>query len=250
MAGTALRRRLSWQGATLTARVRETDRAATLHLELDGWAGHRAGQHVDVRLTAPDGYSTQRSYSIASAPAPGALDLTVQEVDDGEVSPFLARDLAIGDAVELRGPIGGWFVYDPPAAPEPAGERPVLLLAGGSGVVPLMSMIRARGAAGDRTPFRLVYYARSAADTLYADELTRRTDAGLECALIHTRVSTPGAARPAGRITADDLVRFGWGVEDRPRLYVCGPTAFVEVAARLLTDAGHPADQIRTERFG
>ncbi len=238
--------RLRWRTARLVDARDETATARTLAFAVEGWAGHRAGQHVDVRLTAEDGYSAQRSYSIASAVAADLVELTVQVVDDGEVSTFLARDLALGDPVELRGPVGGWFVWD-------AGQgEPVLLVAGGSGVVPLMSMIRSRQAVGSRVPFRLVYSARSPAEVIYADELRRRQrdDAGLDVALLFTRRATEGSTRRPGRVTPADLAAHGWPADLSPTCYVCGPTGFVETAADLLLGLGHAAERIRTERFG
>jgi ferredoxin-NADP reductase len=230
--------------ARLRERREETPTARTLLFDAPGWPGHLAGQHVDIRLTAEDGYSAQRSYSLAAAPDGEHVELTVQILRDGEVSPFLADDLAIGDPVEVRGPVGGWFVWTP------AVTAPVLLVAGGSGIVPLMAMIRARALAADRVPFRLIYSARSPTDVYYAGELRRRTrdDAGLDVALIYTRAESEN--RPAGRITAADLAAAGWPAGFTPRCYVCGPTPFVETVADLLVDAGHDPDSIRAERYG
>ncbi|XGX79203.1 2-halobenzoate 1,2-dioxygenase electron transfer component [Terrabacter sp. BE26] len=216
----------------------------TLGLEVDGWPGHLPGQHVDVRLTAPDGYTATRSYSVAAPQDGDHVELTVQRVPDGEVSTFLADGLTVGDAVRLRGPVGGWFVW----RPEQPG--PVLLVAGGSGVVPLMAMLRARARAGG-PPFRLVYSLRSPDDLLYRDELARlATLPGLDVRLVHTRKAPEGDARPAGRLRADDLSAPGWTPADAPTCYVCGPTGFVESAADLLVALGHEPDRIRTERFG
>jgi len=214
-------------------------------LEVDEWAGHLAGQHVDVRLTSQDGYQAARSYSLA-APADGArLEITVQRVAGGEVSPFLADELAIGDRVEVRGPLGGWFVW------RPDDRSPVLLVAGGSGVVPLMAMIRAR-AGTSRAPFRLVYSVRTPADRIYAAELRRRAaeDGGLDVAYVFTREAPEDSPRPPARIHADDLAAHGWPPDFEPTCYVCGPTPLVEVVAGLLVAAGHEPDRIRTERFG
>ena len=172
MARAAVLGRLTWQVGTVTEIREETATARTIVIDVPGWPGHAAGQHVDVRLTAEDGYSAQRSYSIASAPGRDRLELTVQRLEDGEVSPYLTDVLMPGYPLELRGPIGGWFVWDPDAG------RPVLLVAGGSGVVPLMSMIRARAEAGSRIPFRLVYSVRSPETVLYAAELAERGQAG------------------------------------------------------------------------
>jgi ferredoxin-NADP reductase len=204
-----------------------------------------AGQHVDVRLTAEDGYQASRSYSLA-APADGdRLEITVQRLSDGEVSPFLTDGLAVGDPVEARGPFGGWFVW------RPDDSGPVLLVAGGSGIVPLMAMIRAR-AGVSRAPFRLVYSVRTPDDRIYASELRRRVaeDGGLDVAWVHTRIAPDGDPRPPGRLRAEDLTAHGWPPDFEPTCYVCGPTGFVEAAATLLTGAGHDPARIRTERFG
>ncbi|MEV0582613.1 ferredoxin reductase [Nonomuraea sp. NPDC050310] len=224
-----------WLTARLVEARDETPTARTLRFEVPGWPGHLPGQHVDVRLTAEDGYTARRSYSLASATG---VELTVQRVAGGEVSPYLTRDLRPGDLVELRGPVGGWFVW---RAADPA---PVLLVAGGAGIVPLMSMIRARRAAGVSTPFRLVYSLRSPAELYYAAELLD-PPAGLEVSLVHTRRTPPGHARPAGRLTAADLGPYG-----EADCFVCGPSGYVEAAADLLLGLGHDPARIRTERFG
>jgi ferredoxin-NADP reductase len=239
---------------TVAALRDETATARTIVLDVPDWPGHRPGQHVDVRLTAPDGYSTQRSYSIASAAVGGRVELTVQRLPDGEVSPYLTETLAVGYPLELRGPVGGWFVWDPDgAAPDgaaTAGAAPVLLVAGGSGVVPLMAMIRARGAAGNPAPFRLIYSVRDPGTVLYAHELTERERDGLEVRYVYTRSAPAGSALPTGRISAAVLASAGWPPEKSPAVFVCGPTGFVETAADLLVRAGHDASAIKTERFG
>ena len=214
-------------------------------LEVDEWAGHLPGQHVDVRLTASDGYQAARSYSLAAPPDGTRLEITVQRTAGGEVSPFLTDDLGVGDRVEVRGPLGGWFVWRPH---DPA---PVLLVAGGSGVVPLMAMIRAR-AGVSRAPFRLVYSVRTPADRIYAAELRRRAaeDGGLDVAYVYTREAPAESPRPPGRIRADDLVAHGWPPDFEPTCFVCGPTPLVEAAAALLVGWGHDPDHIRTERYG
>jgi ferredoxin-NADP reductase len=220
--------------------------ARTLVLRVPDWPGHLPGQHVDIRLTAPDGYSAQRSYSIASAwPGDGRLELTVQRVEDGEVSSYLTDGLEVGQPLELRGPVGGWFVW----RNEPS---PVLLVAGGSGVVPLMAMIRARGAARGRQPFRLVYSVRTPQDTLYADELARRVrdDPGLDVHLVYTRKTPDGWPEPPARLTVATLNTHGWPPDFAPDVFVCGPTSFVEAAADILVALGHDPRKIRTERFG
>jgi ferredoxin-NADP reductase len=239
---------------TVAATRDETATARTIVLDVPGWPGHLAGQHVDVRLTAPDGYSTERSYSIASAPANGQADppvveLTVQRLEDGEVSPYLTRTLAVGYPLELRGPVGGWFVWNPDG---PASARPVLLVAGGSGVVPLMAMIRERAVAGGHAPFRLIYSVRDPGALLYAGELARREQAGdgLEVRYVYTRTAPPGSSQPTGRINATTLASAGWPPDESPAVFVCGPTGFVEAVADLLVRAGHGAGAIKTERFG
>jgi ferredoxin-NADP reductase len=223
----------------------ESPSARTLVLEVEGWAGHLPGQHIDVRLTAEDGYQTSRSYTLAGPADGGRLELTVQRTAGGEVSPFLADELARGDQVEVRGPLGGWFVW----RPEEVG--PVLLVAGGSGVVPLMAMVRAR-AGVSRAPFRLVYSVRGPEDRIYASELRRRAgeDGGLDVAYVYTRAAPADDPRPPGRIRAEDLAANGWPPAFEPTCFVCGPTPFVEAVAGLLVAQGHPPERIRTERFG
>ena len=247
MAGAAvlgrLGERLRWRVSTLVEERDETGSARTLVFDVPGWPGHAAGQHVDVRLTAEDGYSTQRSYSIASAADGERLELTVQRVADGEVSPYLLDDLVVGDQIELRGPVGGWFVW------RPEQSEPVLLVAGGSGVVPLAAMIRARRAVGSRAPFRLVYSVRTPEDRMYLPEL-RRGDPGVDTAFLYTRSAPEGWPRRPARLDVADLTRAGWPPDFAPTVNVCGPTGFVEHVADLLVDLGHDADRIRTERFG
>ncbi len=245
MARAAVLGRLTWRAGTVTALRDETPTARTIVLDVADWPGHKPGQHVDVRLTAQDGYSAQRSYSIASAPAGARVELTVQRLADGEVSPYLAQTLAAGDPLELRGPIGGWFVWDP-------GTGPVLLVAGGSGVVPLIAMIRTRAAKGSHAPFRLVYSVRSPETALYTAELAQRqrADSGVDVTFVYTRAAPASSPWPAGRITADVLASSGWPPEQVPSVFVCGPTGFVEAVADLLVDAGHDPRLIKTERFG
>jgi ferredoxin-NADP reductase len=240
-----LRVRRAWRPAILVERRAETPSASTLVLEVPGWPGHLAGQHLDVRLTAPDGYQAARSYSLA-APAEGErVEITVQAVPDGEVSSFLVGDAASGDSVEVRGPVGGWFVW------KPEDSGPVLLVAGGSGVVPLMAMIRTRDGMDD-APFRLIYSVRGPEDRIYDHELRRRAtaDDGLDVTVVYTRTAPEGEPRPTGRISIDDLVSYGWAAEREPTCYVCGPTGFVETVANLLIFLGHDSSKIRTERFG
>ncbi|GGP03370.1 ferredoxin reductase [Nonomuraea glycinis] len=236
-------RRLIWRAATLVEVRAETATARTLVLDVPGWPGHLAGQHLDVRLTADDGYSAQRSYSLA-APADGErIELTVELVDDGEVSPYLTEVIEVGDQVEVRGPVGGWFVW------RPESRAPVLLVAGGSGIVPLMAMIRARRLAGSRTPFRLLYSLRDPGRRYYAAEL-RRPEPGLDITYLYTRTTPEDWPRKAGRVMLGDLAESGWPADFEPDCYVCGPTGFVEVAADLLLDLGHAPEHVRTERFG
>jgi ferredoxin-NADP reductase len=217
-----------------------------LVLDVPDWPGHDAGQHVDVRLTAPDGYTAQRSYSIA-APADGdRIELTVQHVDDGEVSDYLTTVYAIGDPVEVRGPVGGWFVW------RPEHTDPVFLVAGGSGIVPLMAMIRARAAAGSKTPFRLLYSVRSPSEIIFADELRRRArdDKGLDVTYLYTRSAPEDWPGRPHRISVADVNSAGWPPDLRPACFVCGPTGFVETAADILVALGHEPRRVKTERFG
>jgi ferredoxin-NADP reductase len=235
--------KLAWRVATLTGYRDETPTARTLLLDVPGWPGHLAGQHVDVRLTAEDGYQAERSYSIANAAGGDRLELTIQRIADGEVSPYLADVLAPGQPVELRGPIGGWFVW------RPRDTEPVLLVAGGSGIVPLRAMLRARRAASSRVPFKLVYSVRSPDDIYYADEL-RRPDPGVDVTLLYTRTAPPEVARAPKRIGVADLNTHGWPAEFQPTCFVCGPTGFVETAADILVALGHDPRRVKTERFG
>jgi ferredoxin-NADP reductase len=235
-----LRARVTWRIGTLVSVRQETDTARTLVLNVPDWPGHDAGQHIDVRLTAPDGYRAQRSYSLA-APADGdRVEITVQHVDDGEVSDYLTQTFTPGDAVEIRGPVGGWFVW------RPAQTEPVLLVAGGSGIVPLMAMVRARKAAGSRTPFRLIYSARSPKETIYGDELRTRArdDFGLDVSYVYTREPV------RRRISLADVNTHGWPPDLDPTCFVCGPTGFVETVADMLVALGHDPRRVKTERFG
>lgn len=223
----------------------------TLVLDVPDWPGHLAGQHLDLRLTAPDGYTAERSYSLASGPTAvdsGQVEVTVQRVRGGEVSPYLVDQFPPGSAIEVRGPIGGWFVWDPVSD---AGT-PVLLLAGGSGLVPVMAMARARRQAGDRTPVRLIYSVRTPEDRLYTKELEQlvaRGD-GFEASTIFTRAVSLTALRGPRRLTDSELASWGWPAEFEPRVYVCGPTGFVEAVSRMIVAQGHDPARVRTERFG
>ena len=246
MAGTAVPGRLSWLVSHLAAARQETASARTLVLEVPGWPGHLPGQHVDLRLTAEDGYSTERSYSIASAPEGDRLELTIQRLADGEVSPYLTDVFDIGYPLELRGPIGGYFAW------RPADEPPVLLIGGGSGVVPLMAMLRTRAASASKAPMRLIYSTRAPDTLLYADELRGLAgqDTGLNVDIVYTRSAPPGWPRAAGRLDPRQLQALTGLPADDELCFVCGPTGFVEGVADLLTSQGRPARQVRTERFG
>jgi ferredoxin-NADP reductase len=240
--GTAVLGRLTWLVAEVADVRPETSRVKTLVLEVAGWAGHRAGQHVDVRLTAEDGYQAQRSYSIASAPNGSRVELTVELIDDGEVSPYLTEEAQPGDVIELRGPIGGFFVWDP----APGGT--VLLVGGGSGVVPLMAMVRQRAADGDRVPTLLLYSSRTWDDVIYRDELERLGGDGLDVVHTLTREQPPGWAAYSRRVDGELLAEVA--PADLALTFVCGPTQFVEAVAEALVGLGHEPSRIKTERFG
>jgi ferredoxin-NADP reductase len=212
--------------------------------DVPGWPGHRPGQHVDVRLTAEDGYQAQRSYSIASVPDGTRVELTVERLEDGEVSPYLTDELRPGDRIELRGPVGGYFVW------EPAQGGPLLLAAGGSGVVPLMAMIRARAAAGSDVDTRLLFSSRSWEDVIYREELERLGGDGLTVVHSLTRSQPPGWAGYARRVDAEMLAEVGPSLAELPGVYVCGPTPFVEAVAEALVQLGHEPHRVKTERFG
>jgi ferredoxin-NADP reductase len=245
MERTAVRRRLSWQLATVREVVVETDRTHSIGLDVPDWPGHLAGQHVDVRLTADDGYQAQRSYSIASAPSDGHLVLTVERLDDGEVSPYLVDELRVGDRIELRGPVGGYFVW---RATDPG---PALLVAGGSGIVPFRAVLREHGAAMSTAPLRLLYSARSYDEVIYRDELLRLAARdGIDVSITLTRAQPPGWHGYTGRVDTALLRQVGWPPRDQPAVYVCGPTGFVEATANALVGLGHDPGRIRTERFG
>ena len=234
-----------WRVATVAEVVEETHQAATLALDVPGWPGHAAGQHVDVRLTAEDGYQAERSYSIASAPENGRVELTVERIDDGEVSPYLTGVLHSGDELELRGPIGGhftWRVQD---------GGPLLLVAGGSGLVPLMAMLRHRANQGSELDARLLVSVRTRGDLLYADELAHLAGTpGLAVHTTLTRERPDGWTGFRGRVDAGMLATVGPSPASGPRIFVCGPTPFVEAAADLLVDLGHEPAAIHAERFG
>ena len=242
MAGTALQRRLSWQVATVGDLVEETPRVRTISFGMQDWPGHRAGQHLDVRLTADDGYQARREYSIASAPGE-PVAITVERLDDGEVSSYLTEELRVGDELELRGPVGGYFVWDA----EDGG--PLLLVAGGSGIVPLRAILRHRRRSGSSVPVRLLYSARTQADLIYAAELSQY-DGAVTVICTLTREQPPGWAGRTGRVDAAMLREVAWPADMTPLAYVCGPTGFVETVAAGLVGVGYPAGQVKTERFG
>ena len=244
MARAALPRRLTWQLGRVVELIDETPRSRSIVLELPDWPGHLAGQHVDVRLTAEDGYQAQRSYSLASAPEDERLMITVERLDDGEVSPYLVGELRPGDELELRGPIGGYFVWDA------AHGGPLMLLAGGSGIVPLRAMLRHWAAVDAGVPARLLYSARSLEEVIYRQELTGLGAAGADVQLTLTREWPDDWKGHRGRIDRPLLEDVVWPPSDDPRIYICGPTAFVETAAEALVAVGHEPSRIRTERFG
>jgi ferredoxin-NADP reductase len=237
---------LVWRIATVTEVIAETPSARTLVLDVPGWPSHRAGQHVDVRLTAEDGYQAQRSYSIASAPGAGRLALTVERLDEGEVSPFLVEEVREGDALEVRGPIGRWFTW----RPEDGG--PLQLLAGGSGLVPLMAILRHRAATGSSVPARLLLSVRTREDLIYADELETLAAGpdGPALTITYTRRAPEGWTGPARRVDRALLEAFAHDPAEAPRTYVCGPTSFVELVAAELVALGHDPAGLRLERFG
>src|SRR5215472_5122967 len=236
--------RLTWQLGEVVATRPETARTKSITIALPNWMGHQAGQHVDVRLTAEDGYQAERSYSIASPPedAPRVM-LTIERIDDGEVSPYLTEDLRVGDQLEMRGPIGGYFVWDP------SEHSPLTLLAGGSGVVPLRSILRHRLRTGSAVAARLLYSARTLPDVIYRDELGQHHD-GVAVSYTLTRAQPPGWTGHTGRIDAGLLADAAWPATAKPLAYVCGPTSFVETAAAGLVGLGYPPDRVKTERFG
>jgi ferredoxin-NADP reductase len=246
MAGAAILERLSWRLARVTGTRQETPRFTSLDLDVPGWPGHRPGQHVDVRLTAEDGYQAERSYSIASAPQGERVTITVERIDDGEVSPYLTGELRVGDLLELRGPIGGYFVW------EPSLGGPLELVAGGSGVAPLLAMVRHRAASGSRVPTRLLYSSRSVDDVLAHDELDRLAAEDGALTVVHalTRAQPDGWTGYRRRIDAAMLEEVGWPAAERPLVYVCGPTRLVETVAATLVELGHDPARVRTERFG
>ena len=242
MAGTALRRRLTWQVAKVSAVTTETASVRTIMLDVPDWPGHQAGQHLDVRLTDEDGYVAERSYSIASAPGE-PVAITVERLDDGEVSPYLTDELRAGDDLELRGPIGGYFTW------EPEDGGPLLLLAGGSGVVPLRSILRHRERTGSTVPVRLLYSSRTLDDVIYRAELDQPAP-GVEVIETLTRYQPPGWAGYARRVNMALLGEVEWPAAEMPLAYACGPTSFVEAVSQSLVQSGYPPQRVKTERFG
>jgi ferredoxin-NADP reductase len=240
------RRKLLWRIGEVIETSPETPRTKSLFLEVPGWEGHKAGQHVDVRLTAEDGYQAQRSYSIASPPEDGRLALVVERLEDGEVSPYLTDELRAGDGLELRGPIGGWFTW------EAREGGPLLLVAGGSGIAPLIAMIRHRAAVQSDAPTRLLYSSRSREDAIYAEELDRLAadDGTLEVFHTLTRSQPPGWTGYSRRIDREMLEEIAPSPERRPLAFVCGPTPLVETVAAALVELGHEPARVKTERFG
>ena len=236
-----------WRVGTVLALHDETATARTIRLEVPDWPGHLAGQHVDLRLTASDGYSAVRSYSIASAQdSEHRVEITVERLPAGEVSPYLTQQVAVGDRLELRGPIGGWFVWRSQQA------EAVQLIAGGAGIVPLMAMIRSRASAGKTAPFRLLYSVREPDGIFYRDELRAlpEGDRSVMVTYAFTRAAPKDWSRPPSRVDAALVAEVTWPANLAPSCYVCGPTPFVETVANFLSASGHNRDRIRTERFG
>ena len=242
MEGTAVPGRLTWQTATVTAARWETPSVRTIELDVPSWPGHRAGQHLDVRLTAEDGYSAERSYSIATAAGEGVA-ITVERLDDGEVSPYLTDELQVGDQLELRGPVGGYFVW------EPTDGGPLVLLGGGSGIVPLRAILRERQRAGSDAAVRLVYSARTANELIYRDELAAHHD-GVEVIYTLTREQPAGWTGYTRRVDRALLAETAWPAGKNPLAFVCGPTSFVEIVASGLVALGYQPGRVKTERFG
>ncbi len=244
MARAAVQRRLTWQLATVDAVTDETPRVRTLTLGVPGWPSHLAGQHLDVRLTADDGYQAEREYSLASAPGE-PVAITVERLDDGEVSPYLTEELRAGDEIEIRGPVGGYFAW----RPEDGG--PLLLVAGGSGIVPLRAMLRHRQRSASMVPARLIYSARTQADVIYSAELMQFQHGDrVDVVVTLTRERPPGWTGRAGRVDEALLRDLAWPAAQQPLAYVCGPTAFAEAVSGTLVGLGYPPQRVKIERFG
>ena len=244
----AAAQRTAWRVGTVVEARPETSSARRLVIDVPDWPGNDAGQHLDVRLTAPDGYQAQRSYSIASAGPGSRVELAVDELPDGEVSPFLVEDVMVGDKLELHGPLGGYFVWMPQSVTRD--PRPVQLIAGGSGVVPFLAMVRAHADAGDPTPFRLLYAVRQPDDVFYRQELAQLAAGGLQLDFVYSRTAPHDWPVPAGRITKEALAGFAIPASEKPRIFICGSTGFVELVADWLVMLGHDPRSIRTERYG
>jgi ferredoxin-NADP reductase len=239
-------RRLTWRIGEVVETSPQTPRTKSLFLNVPDWEVHRAGQHVDVRLTAEDGYQAQRSYSIASAPENGRVELLVERLDDGEVSPYLTDEIRAGDGLELRGPIGGWFAW------EAREGGPLLLVAGGSGIAPLMAMIRHHRAAGSDSPVRLLFSSRSYEEVIFREELEdlAARDGTLKITHTLTRSAPPGWTGYDRRIDEEMLGEVAFSPGERPLAFVCGPTPLVETVATTLVELGHDPTRVKTERFG
>jgi ferredoxin-NADP reductase len=231
-----------WRAARVAGLHAETAAARTVRLDVPDWPGHLPGQHLDVRLTAEDGYTAQRSYSLSAPWNDTNVEITIQLVEDGEVSPYLVRDIEVGDHVEVRGPLGRWFVW------RAEQTEPVVLVGGGSGVAPLVAIWRARQRASAAAPMRLIYSVRTPADVYFSDELLSESDR--DVAVLYTRAAPPDERRGARRIDTHDLAAHAWPADEHPTCYVCGPTAFVEAVITLLLDHGYDGARIRAERFG
>jgi ferredoxin-NADP reductase len=235
-----------WRVAEVVSGMPESETSRTLGLRVDGLNGNLAGQHIDIRLTADDGYTAVRSYSLASAGMDEIIEITVDELANGEVSPYLVRDLMVGDRLEIRGPVGGWFVW------RPTDTNPVQLIAGGSGIVPLMSMIRAHEASENPSPFRLLYSLKSPAAEFYREELRTLSQESAKLAVdyAYTREVPHGWPDPPKRLTAEALLATVLPADAAPDVFICGQTVFVETVSEWLVQAGYPAASIKTERFG
>ena len=246
MVGAEVQRRLTWTIAEVVELIDENPTMRSIVFAVPGWEGHLAGQHIDIRLTAEDGYQAQRSYSIADPVDGEMVTITVELIEDGEVSPYLMQELVIGDRVEIRGPIGGYFVWDPSVG------DPVQLIGGGSGVVPLMSILRTRFVAGSDAQMRYLSSARTQEHLLHVNELDelRRRDSGISVVHTLTRSHPDDWSGPTRRVDRAMLEEFGWPASQRPLSFVCGPTGFVETVASTLVDLGHDPERIKTERFG
>ncbi len=233
-----------WRHATIAHAAPAAEHARILHLDVPGWPGNLPGQHLDLRVTADDGYQAVRSYSLASSGAGERIELAVDEIMEGEVSPYLVEDVLPGDEMEVMGPLGQFFVW------RESDPSPVQLIAGGSGIVPLIAMARSRAASASTAPFRLLYSVRSPERAMYRDEIDRLGASTLDLTWIYTRSAPDGWGGPVGRVQPATLDAAVWPVTDNPLVFICGPTPFVEVVAQRLLDRGYPHDRIRTERFG